>query len=58
MTVEEPVRRKISVTAPFPIELDSAARIAAAKLRISRAELVRRAVEYYLSRLNIDKHLG
>ena len=43
--------RKISVTSPFPFDLESRARLTAARLRISRAELVRRAVLEYLDQL-------
>jgi hypothetical protein len=42
----------IPVTAPMPFELEYRARIMAARLRISRAELVRRAVVDYLDRID------
>ena len=41
----------IYVTAPMPPELEQRARIAAAKQRISRAELIRQAVGEYLQRV-------
>lgn len=47
---------RINVTSPFPLDLDMEARIAAARLRITRAELVRRAVVEYLARLNPSHH--
>lgn len=37
------------ITAPFPKELAHQARIFAAKENISRAELIRRAVRFYMS---------
>lgn len=40
----------IPVTAPMPPELDLQARICAAKMKVSRAELVRLAVADYLKR--------
>lgn len=39
---------RVNVSAPFPIELEVEARIAAARQGISRSELVRRAVKEYL----------
>jgi len=40
----------IYVTAPFPAQLEAAARLEAARRRISRAELVRQAVAEFLQR--------
>lgn len=45
------MNQTVPVTAPFPFELEIRARLTAAKLRISRAELVRRATKDYLDRL-------
>lgn len=45
------MRQTIPVTAPMPLDLEYRARLAAATQRISRAELVRRAVVDYLERL-------
>jgi len=42
------MQQTIYVTAPFPAQLEAAARIEAARRRISRAELVRQAVAEFL----------
>lgn len=44
----------IYVTSPMPADLELRTRLAAARQRISRAELVRLAVAEYLARLDIQ----
>lgn len=43
--------KMVAVTAPMSEQLDARARLGAARLKISRSELVRRAVGAYLERL-------
>ena len=45
----------IPVTAPMPPELEKRARIYAAQLGISRAEVVRRAVESFLDEVALER---
>ena len=45
------MRYTVLVTARFPLDLEARTRLTAARLRISLAELVRRAIEDYLQSL-------
>lgn len=44
------MQSEVFVNSLFPIELDNQARLAAAQMRISRAKLVRMAVEDFLKK--------
>jgi len=48
----EQKERKVFVNSEMPFDLAHRARLAAAKLDISRSELIRQALEEYLEKLN------
>lgn len=46
------LNKKVAVTTPMELELEAEVRMAAAKLGVSRAELIRRAVIEFLHKLS------